>query len=399
VNIYQEDENTQTTSLIYQGLITDESGQVQEIVLPAPDLILTEEPSAIKPYSQYTVEAIANGYENVVIRGVQMFATVESRQYIAMYPSDNRNIPLYRQNEIFSIGEHTLWGTYPPHQIENSLKPLQPPTGFVVLDNPVIPEFIIVHDGEPSNKSAANYWVPYKEYIKNVASSEIYSTWPEQTIYANVVAIISFTLNRVFTEWYRSKGYDFTITSSTSVDHKYIHNRNLFNKINVVVDDIFTTFIKRPTSARQPLLAQYCDGQKVKCPGQMTQWGSKFLGDEGYTWQNILRYYYGEDIAFEQAPVVTGVPASYPGEPLTIGSSGKDVTTIQNQLNRIAQTYSAIPKVQEDGNYGQSTADTVKKFQDIFGLPDTGVVDFKTWYEISRMYVAITKIASLNPVV
>ncbi|MDU7905161.1 MAG: spore cortex-lytic germination protein SleC, partial [Peptostreptococcaceae bacterium] len=282
---------------------------------------------------------------------------------------------------------------------ESDLKPLPPPTGFVVLDNPVVPEFVVVHDGMPENKNAPNYWIYFKDYIKNVASSEIYSTWPTETIFANIIAIISFTLNRVFTEWYRSKGYNFTITSTTAFDHKYIHERNVFDTISVVVDEIFNTFIKRPPTARQPLLAQYCDGVKSQCPGQMTQWGSKDLGDQGLSYEEILRSFYGEGIVFEKAPVVSGVPVSFPGEALQIGSKGKDVQTVQNQLNAISNAYPAIPKVREDGIFGDALANSIKEFQGIFGLPKSGVVDFKTWYELSRIYVAVTKIASLNPTI
>ncbi|MCI6736697.1 MAG: peptidoglycan-binding protein, partial [Intestinibacter sp.] len=273
------------------------------------------------------------------------------------------------------------------------------PTGFVVLDNPVVPEFIVVHDGLPEDASAENFWVPFKTYIKNVASSEIYSTWPEQTIFANVIAIISFTLNRVFTEWYRNKGFNFTITSTTNYDHKYIHNRNIFDEISVVVDSVFNTFIRRPPTSRQPLLAQYCDGVRVQCPDQMAQWGSKDLGDQGYNYEDILKYFYGDNIVFANAQIVSGVPVSYPGTSLQVGSEGSYVRTIQNQLNAISNSYPAVPKVVEDGIFGEQTAEAVRTFQKIFGLPQTGVVDFKTWYEISRVYVAVTKIASLNPLI
>lgn len=167
----------------------------------------------------------------------------------------------------------------------------------------------------------------------------------------------------------------------------------------MAVDEIFNTFIKRPPTSRQPLLAQYCDGQKTQCPEQMTQWGSKDLGDQGMDYQSILRYFYGDEITFEQAPIVSGVPVSFPGEVLQVGSTGKDVRTIQNQLNAISKSYPAIPKVREDGIYGEDTANSVRTFQGIFGLPQSGVVDFKTWYEISRIYVAVTKIASLNPTI
>lgn len=399
VNIYSiPDESGASPTNVYQNLKTDISGQVTELTLPAPDVAFSLTPtSTVRPYSKYIVEVIKDGYETIVINGAQIFATVVARQPIQLTQKQRSPLLYNRQNElVFSIGEHTLWGNYPPKIPESDLKPLPPPTGFVVLDNPVVPEFVVVHDGLPEDTSAQNYWIRYKDYIKNVASSEIYSTWPEPTIYANIVAIISFTLNRVFTEWYRSKGYNYTITSTTAYDHKFIYNRNIFDNISVAVDEIFSTYIKRPPSARQPLLAQYCDGQKSQCPGQMTQWGSKNLGDQGYTYEQIIKYFYGNDLVFEKAQIVTGVPVSFPGQSLQSGSTGKDVRTIQNQLNAISNGYPAIPKIRESGTFDAQTEEAVKTFQRIFGLPQSGVVDFKTWYEISRVYTAVTKIAELR---
>lgn len=398
INIYGMDDEQNNTGTIFENLKTDESGQVRDLILSAPNIEYSLQPSNVKPYSEYMVEVLADGFETVLIKGTQILPVVEALQNVPVGSPPRKS--LKRQNEIiYDIPEHTLWGNFPPKIPESSLKPLPPPTGFVVLDEPVVPEFIVVHDGLPENTSAKNFWVPFRDYIKNVASSEIYSTWPSQTIYANVIAIISFTLNRVFTEWYRNKGYQFTITSSTAYDHKYVHNRNVFDNISVIVDDIFNTFIRRPPTARQPLLAQYCDGKKSQCPDQMTQWGSKDLGDQGKSYEDILRYFYGDNITFAQARVVSGVPVSFPGFTLQLGSNNSYVKTIQNQLNAIANSYPAIVKVIEDGVFGELTEKAVKKFQQVFNLPQTGVVDFKTWYAISRIYVATTKIASLNPVI
>lgn len=400
VNVYSIATEDQASRTIFQNLKTDISGQIVGLNLEAPDLIYSQQPSDVKPYSQYIVEVIKDGYETTLINGTQILATVIAEQGIRMQPLQRSRRLYSRQNEIIvNIGPHTLWGNYPPKIPESDLKPIPPPTGFVVLDNPVVPEFVVVHDGMPEDKSAPDYWVYFKDYIKNVASSEIYSTWTRETILANVVAIISFTLNRVFTEWYRSKGYTFTITSTTAFDHKYIHERNVFDTISIAVDEIFNTYIKRPPTARQPLLAQYCDGVKTQCPGQMTQWGSKDLGDQGLSYEEIIRSFYGNNVVFEKAPIVSGVPVSFPGEVLQVGSTGKDVRTIQSQLNAISKGYPAIPKIKEDGIYNDATANSVKEFQRIFGLPQSGAVDFKTWYEISRVYVAVTKIASLNPTI
>ena len=401
VNVYGMNDQQESTGLVLENLKTDESGQVRGLTLEAPNIEYSLQPSDVKPYSEYIVEVIAQGFETVQIRGTQILPAVEALQNVPIgSPSTTNRKSRKRQTEVvYDIAAHTLWGNYPPKIPESSLKPLSAPTGFVVLDEPVVPEFIVVHDGLPEDTSAENYWVPFREYIKNVASSEIYSTWPDQTIYANVIAIISFTLNRVFTEWYRNKGYNFTITSSTAYDHKYIHNRNIFDNISVIVDEVFNTFIKRPPTARQPLLAQYCDGKKSQCPDQMTQWGSKDLGDQGMSYDEILRYFYGDNIVFSQANVVSGVPVSFPGFTLQLGSNNSYVRTIQNQLNAISNSYPAIEKVSEDGVFGPATEASVKKFQEVFNLPQTGVVDFKTWYAISRIYVATTKIASLNPVI
>lgn len=400
INIYKIPDNNESQQLIYQNLETDISGQVTEIKLDAPNFEFSQKPeSSVRPYSTYSVEVLADGYEPFIIEGTQIFSTIEARQNIPLVPKTRKRFSKKRSDEVLTIADNTLWGNFPPKIPEDSLKQLPPPTGFVVLDNPVVPEFIVVHDGSPDDNSAPNYWIPFKEYIKNVASSEIYSTWPTQTIYANIIAIISFTLNRVFTEWYRSKGYNFTITSTTSLDHKFIYNRNIFSNISVAVDEVFNTFIKRPSNSRQPLLAQYCDGVRVQCPNQMTQWGSKDLGDKGFDAEGILRFFYGDEISFATAPVVSGVPVSFPGYVIQNGSSGKDVRTIQNQLNQISNAYPAIPKVREDGVFGPSTSKAVKEFQRIFGMPQSGVVDFKTWYELSRVYVAVTKIASLNPII
>ena len=236
--------------------------------------------------------------------------------------------------------------------------------------------------------------IPYKDYIKNVASCEIYSTWPESAIVANILAIMSFTLNRVFTEWYRNKGYDFTITSSTAFDHKWINGKTLYDTISYTVDQIFANYLSRP-NVLQPILTQYCDGKRVTCPNWMSQWGSKNLGDSGYSAIEILRYYYGDNMYINTATAISGIPSSWPGSDLTIGFTGEKVRQLQTQLNRIAQNYPLIPTITVDGIYGNNTANAIRVFQGIFGLPQTGVVDYPTWYRISDIYVGVSKIAEL----
>jgi hypothetical protein len=369
---------------------TDASGLTEIIDLPAPNIEYSLEITNQQPYSEYDLTVSADGYQTAVFSHVEILPSVLATHEATLTPI---NASPSRQS-LFVILPHTLYYEYPPKIPEAEIKPLGE-AGEIVLSEVVIPEFVIVHDGPPSDPGAANHYVRFRDYIKNVASSEIYATWPEATIYANVLAILSFTLNRVFTEWYRNQGYNFTITSSTAFDHKWINGRNIFDNINFIVDSIFNNYLSRPNVV-QPILTQYCDGNRVQCPGWMTQWGSKTLGDQGNTAIQILRHFYGSDIYINSAEEVSGVPRSWPGSNLTIGSQGDNVRMIQEQLNRIAEAYSAIPKVVVDEEYGQQTADAVSAFQRIFNHPVTGIVDFATWYKISHIYVGVTRIAELN---
>ncbi|MBE5971106.1 MAG: peptidoglycan-binding protein [Lachnoclostridium sp.] len=387
ISIAKTEEPEQTL----EELTTNSSGQTENISLEAPPLELSLRPQDIRPYAEYTIRITAPGFEPLVISGTEILADTTAIQ-------NARLIPLAESGtdaaETISIPEHTLYGTYPPKIAESEIKPVNE-SGEIVLSRVVVPQTIVVHDGVPSNSAARNYYIPYRDYIKNVASSEIYATWPQSTITANVLAIMSFTLNRVYTEWYRNQGYDFTITSSTAYDHKWIPGRNIYESISVIVDDIFDNYLSRP-EVKQPILTQYCDGRKVSCPGWMTQWGSCDLGERGYSPIEILRYFYGNDMYINTAEQIAGIPASWPGSDLTIGSSGDKVRQIQEQLDTIASIYSAIPRIQVDGIYGPSTARSVEAFQSIFGLPITGIIDFATWYKISHIYVGITRIAELN---
>ena len=370
---------------------TDINGKTEEIELPAPSIDYSMEPSTEQPYSEYNLNINNPGFEGLYIQGVQVLPNVTAIQEATLVPRAEKQGK--GEEEDYKIGPNVLFGDYPPKIAEPQIKPI---TGNeIVLSKVVVPEFIVVHDGPPRDSSAENYYVKYKDYIKNVASSEIYATWPEATIQANVLAIQSFTLNRVYTEWYRNKGYNFTITSSTAYDHKFIPERNIFDTISRVVDTIFSNYLSFP-DVKQPILTQYCDGRQVTCPNWMTQWGSKYLGDEGYTAIEILRNYYGKTMFINTAEEISGVPSSWPGAPLEIGSRGEKVRQLQNQLNVIAGNYPLIPKVAEDGVYGEQTAEAVSVFQRIFDLPETGVVDFTTWYKVSGIYVAVSRIAELN---
>lgn len=379
--------NTGEPNRILESVNTDRNGQTGNIELSAPPREYSMEPTDNQPYSEYNVKISAPGYQEGLVSGVQIFSGENGLQSIVLQPSEQT--PDYVYNPIV-IGGHTLWEYYPPKIAEPEIKPLSE-SGEIVLSRVVVPETIVVHDGVPGDSTATDYYVPYINYIKNVACCEIYSTWPESTIEANILAIMSFTLNRVYTEWYRNKGYNFTITSSTAYDHKWIYGKTIYENISQIADRLYNRYLARP-NVKQPILTQYCDGKRVSCPNWMTQWGSKALGDDGFSAIDIIHYYYGSDMYVNEAEIVSGIPSSYPGYDLTIGSSGEPVITIQEQLNRIAQNYPAIPTVTVDGIYGSATAESVRAFQSIFNLPVSGIVDFPTWYKISQIYVGVSKI-------
>jgi peptidoglycan hydrolase-like protein with peptidoglycan-binding domain len=357
--------------------------------LPAPPLDYSLAPSEIQPYSEYTLNVTAPGYTPFDISGVEVLPTATALQAVYLEPQEAGE-----QIDNLVIPAHTLYGDYPPKIPEEEIKPMDE-TGEIVLSRVVVPEYVVVHDGVPSDSTARDYYVRYKDYIKNVACSEIYATWPADTIRANVLAIMSFTLNRVYTEWYRNKGYDFTITSSTAFDHKWIPERNIFESISRIVDELFTNYLSRP-NVRQPILTQYCDGERVTCPNWMSQWGSKYLGDQNYSAIEILRYYYGDSMYINTAEEISGIPASWPRYDLDIGASGQKVTQMQEQLNTIAQVYTAIPMEPVTGYYDEATKEAVRVFQRVFKLPQSGIVDYVTWYKIQEIYVGVTRIAELD---
>ena len=370
---------------VIEEVKTDANGMIPEIQLPAPPLEYSMAPSEYQPYAEYTFRISKEGFDDLDISGTEILPDATAIQRAVLSPQAAPGA-----FEDIVIPAHTLYGEYPEKIPEDEIKPMDT-SGEIVLSRVVIPEYVVVHDGSPNDSTAKDYYVRYRDYIKNVASSEIYATWPDNTIRANVLAI---TLNRVYTEWYRNKGYDFTITSSTAFDHKWMHGRNIFESISRIVDELFDNYLSRP-GVRQPILTQYCDGQRVQCPNWMTQWGSKYLGDQGYSAIEILRNFYGSNMYINTAEEISGIPASWPGQPLDIGSSGSKIRQIQEQLNAIANAYPALPKISVDGVFGENTQNAVKKFQQIFGLPATGIIDYSTWYEIQEIYVGVTRIAEL----
>ena len=361
---------------------TNAQGKTPELTFPTPPLEYSMGADQPRPFNQYDLVVSFPDYGETVIKNVQMYPEITAVQNVILKP-------------VFSgllIPYPTLWGDFPPKIPEDAIKPLPFPENLVVLPEPVVPELIVVHQGRPENADAANVTVGFTDYIKNVASSEIYSTWPRETLKANILAIISFTLNRVYTEWYRNKGFDFTVTNSTAYDQAFTYGRTIYQEISEVVDEVFTTYITKPDIV-QPLFTQYCDGVRRSCPGWLTQWGSKDLGDQGYPALQILKSFYGYDIILKEAKKVEGIPLSFPGYVLEVGSAGMPVQTIQHQLNAISNNYPLIPKVAEDGVFGESTANAVRVFQQVFDMPVTGTVNFPTWYRISGIYTAVSKLA------
>lgn len=258
---------------------------------------------------------------------------------------------------------------------------------------PYVPQNITVHLGSPSS-NAANVTVSFSDYVKNVASSEIYPTWDESALRANILAIVSFALNRVYTEFYRSRGYDFDITSSTAYDQAFVNGRSFFDSISILVDELFNDYLRRPGFV-EPLAAKFCNGTTVTCEG-LSQWGSQNLAQQGYNSVQILQSYYGNVERVDNAPI-RGITSSYPGTPLRQGSTGPNVVVLQVALNRIAQSYPAIPKIPAaDGIFGSRTAATVRAFQQIFGLTVDGIVGQATWYAIVRLYTAVTSLSELR---
>lgn len=374
---------------ILEEVKTDRVGQTDTLELEAPPEEYSLSPGEMQPYSEYNFRITASGYEPMTISGAEILANQLALQDIRLKPLAGSE-----KYDNVVIPAHTLYGNYPPKIAEAEIKPVSQ-SGEIVLSRVVVPEFVVVHDGAPTDSTAGDYYVRYRDYIKNVASSEIYATWPKAAIRANVLAIMSFTLNRVYTEWYRNKGFDFTITSSTAFDHKWIYGRNIFESISEVVDELFADYLSRP-NVKQPILTQYCDGKRVTCPNWLSQWGSKSLADQGYTTTEILRYYYGDNLYINTAEEISGIPASWPGYDLDIGATGPKVEQMQEQLNAISNNYPLIPRIAVDGIYGEETQNAVEVFQEIFGLPVTGIVDYRTWYKIQEIYVGVTRIAELR---
>ena len=367
--------------------ITDATGSAADIPVEAPACTLSlDEDNTTRPYAIVSLTAAKPGYRTVRIEGIQIFAGQITLAQPAMIPvtEEGKDIP----DAPIVIPPHPLFagsGGSGAQPVENCVPR--------VLDKVIIPKNITVHLGKPA-ASARNVTVSFRDYIANVASSEVYPTWPEQALRANIHCQISLALNRIYTEWYPSKGYTFNITNSTSYDQYYVHGRTVFDVMVRITDDIFNTYLRKRGTVN-PYYSEYCDGKSVTCPG-LKQWGTVTLANQGRTALQILRYYYGSDIEIVRTNNIQSIPQSYPGSPIRQGDSGTAVFTLQRQLNRITKDYPFLGKLTVDGVFGAKMTATVRAFQKQFNLTADGVVGRQTWYKISYIYVSVKDLAELT---
>ena len=386
-------------------LVTDEDGLTQPVTLDAPDRSISLDPASTRQaWAAYDVEAYADGYSRHSSggrTGIFRRGGVRAHQHASYCFLPGGFAHSRHGGHRFHLPQGPAG--HPAHHHPRARHPRrlrQRPRAALHLCHAasgaakrIHPQYITVHLGKPQN-SAANETVSFPYYIKNVCSSEIYPTWPENAIRANIYAQISLALNRVYTEWYPSKGYNFNITNSTQYDQYYVSGRNIFTNISRIVDDIFNTYLRR-VGDFAPYYAEYCNGTTVTCKG-MSQWGTVSLAESGLSPIQILRRYYGNNFELVTTNDIRAIPSSYPGTPLRLGSTGNNVSIIQRQLNRIAKNYPAIGQQSVDGVFGATTQSAVRTFQKIFNLTQDGVVGKSTWYKISYIYVAVKKLAELG---
>ncbi|MEA5051578.1 MAG: peptidoglycan-binding protein [Oscillospiraceae bacterium] len=370
--------------------MTDASGRTEPVAVDAPDRALSLEADCARDVCALCdVQVEFEAFRTVRVAGVTVFAGETSVAEISLEPLTLGPDAAARDRvQLIDIPAHRVADNVP-----NDAD--MPPAGLSrILEYVAVPDYVTVHLGRP-DAAAQNVTVSFAHYIKNVCCSEIYPTWPENALRANIYCQISLVLNRIFTEWYRSKGYAFDITNSTSYDQYFVYGRNIFENVSAIVDDIFNVYIRKG-AAKDPYYAEYCNGTTATCPG-LSQWGTVTLANQGYTPLAILRYYYGSAVALYEAPLVDTAVASYPGTALRQGSIGSHVAVVQEQLNRIRQNYPLIPSAGAiDGIFGAATAAAVRTFQSVFGLTQDGAVGKATWYKLSYIYVAVKKLAELT---
>lgn len=373
---------------IYE-LTTDENGETRRVSLETMDKRYSQDENFTgTPYITYNVFAQAEGFDSVSVSEIPIFDGQSAILPLVLVPISGQRQGGMQTEIMVGAPAVAMEGEREP---EGDLQSGESPQ---VLRQVAIPNPITVHLGTP-NSAASNVQVSFPDYVKNVASSEIYPTWPEASLRANIYAMITFALNRVYTEWYRAQGYSFDITNSTSYDQYFVYGRPIYDSISRVVDQIFNEYVRRQ-GQQAPYFTSFCNGTTTTCRG-MSQWGTVTLANQGYTPIRILRYYYPDDVEIAQTNVITNMLTSYPGTLLRVGSTGLDVQTIQNYLRRIRQNYPAIPAITDpEGTFGDSTRAAVVKFQNIFGLAPDGIVGKSTWYKISSLYTAVTRLAELN---
>lgn len=367
-------------------LSTDESGEAQIVSLETVERELSLDPyyGGI-PYIGYDVIAQAAGFHTIHVTGIPIYDRETALLPLSLVPlSEGQR----------GAGATEIVVGKPAASMRETRYQEAPVEEPRVLRQVIIPNPITVHLGRPA-ASASNVQVSFPDYVKNVASSEIYPTWPEASLRANIYAIITFALNRVFTEWYRSQGYSFDITNSTAYDQAFVYGRPIYESISRIVDEIFNEYVRRQGQIA-PYFTSFCNGTTTTCPG-LSQWGTVTLAQQGRTPLQILRAYYPDDVEIAETDVIANVPSSYPGTPLRVGSTGLDVQTIQTYLNRIRRNYPAIPLITDEaGTFGNSTKAAVTKFQSVFSLAADGIVGKATWYKISKLYTAVTRLAELD---
>ncbi len=365
---------------------TDESGETERIALETLDGSLSLDPDfSGTPFISYDVLAIANGFNTIHIVGIPILDGETAIQPLEF-------IPMREMQRTPTVTEIQIG--VPAASMTGRRYQEGPLTESRVLRQVVIPNPITVHLGSP-NASVTNVQVSFPDYVKNVASSEVYPTWPEASLRANIYAIITFALNRIFTEWYRSRGYSFDITNNTAYDQYFIHGRNIYESISLIVDEIFNEYVRRQGQTA-PYFTSFCNGTTSTCAG-LSQWGTVTLANQGLSPLQILRSYYPKDIEIAETNIITGVLSSYPGTALKTGSKGLDVQTIQTYLERIRRNYPAIPAItDETGIFGESTRAAVAKFQSIFNLSSDGVVGKATWNKLSYLYTSVARLAELD---
>ncbi len=367
-------------------LVTDENGETRKVPLETLDKSFSQNQYyAGVPYKSYNVLGQKGGFDRIYVAQIPIYEGETAVLPLMLVPMEQRQTH-QGQTRIF-VGKPAVAMREPRSQEGGEADPR-------IMRQVIIPNPITVHLGAPGSY-ASNVQLSFSDYVKNVASSEIYPTWPEASLRANIYAIITFALNRIFTEWYRSRGYDYDITNSTAYDQYYVYGRPIYDSISRVTDDIFNEYVRRQ-GQNAPYFTSFCSGSTVSCQG-MSQWGTVPLAENGYTPLQILRNYYPNDVEIAETQAIANVPSSYPGTALRVGSTGLDVQTIQTYLNRIRRNYPAIPVItDQEGTFGESTKAAVTKFQSIFGLAADGIVGKATWYKISMLYTAVVRLAELD---